>query len=98
MKTTTLVTVIGTIAGKPERKKVNDKSVVDFRVEELGLRISAWEARADAVPDAGVIVVSGYLSTRTYMRGEEERVTTEIRATNIQVLDAAPALDPDLPF
>ena len=98
MKTTSYVTVIGAIAGTPERKTINNKALAEFRVEDIGLRISAWEARADAVPSSGVVIVSGYLHTRTYTHDNQERMTTEIRATTVQTLDLAPAIDSDLPF
>lgn len=98
MKTITTVTLIGSIDGTPERKTVNGKALTEFRVAEIGLRISAWEARAELVPDSGTVVVSGYLSSRTYKHEGADRVATEVRATNVQVLDTAPAIDDDLPF
>lgn len=100
MDTTTLATVIGEIEGEVARKTVNEKALAEFRVKGLALRISAWEGRAQATPDAGAVVVSGYFRTRTYIHNGEDRQTTEIIATNIQPLDVAPSatVDNDLPF
>jgi len=99
VKTTTLVTIIGEIDPQTvERKTVKEKALTEFRIRELGLRISAWEARAAMVPNAGTLVVSGYLSTRTYTHEGQDRQTTEVRATTIQVLDSAPDIDNAEPF
>ena len=99
MDTIGKATVIGEIDGTPERKKVNEKDVCDFRVAGLALRISAWEDRAKAVPDRGRVVVEGDLRTRTYTVKGEDRQTTEIIARNIIVLDVPSGeTDDALPF
>ena len=98
MKTTSSVLVIGQIV--PEsvaRKTVNDKALTEFQVEDCGLRISAWEARAAAVPNSGIVIVNGYLATRTYQYEGKDRTSTDIRATSIQVIEGT-AVDAAEPF
>ena len=99
MNTITNVQIIGDIAAV-ERKTVKDKALTEFRIAGVGLRCSAWEAKAAQVPDSGVVIVNGYLSTRTYTYENKERETTEIRVTSIQAIDGAPApkIDANLPF
>jgi single-stranded DNA-binding protein len=96
------VQIIGQIAGTPERKTVTvkgeGKAVTEFRVAGIGLRIAAWERNAAQVPDAGLVIVNGYLSTRQYEYEGKTRESTDIRCTSIQVIDTAPAVDTDLPF
>jgi single-stranded DNA-binding protein len=93
----TNVQIIGTIESV-ERKRVNEKALAEFRIEGVGLRISAWEQRADQVPDHGIVIVNGYLRTRSYTYEGAERTATEITANSIQVIDSTPAVDTDLPF
>ena len=88
MNTITSVTAVGEIE-RVERKTIKDKSVAEFYLVGCGLRISAWEAKADAVPDAGVVAVTGYINTRTYEYEGKERTATDIRATNVQAVTAA---------
>jgi single-stranded DNA-binding protein len=93
VKTITNVQIIGEIAGEPDRKTVNvkgtDKAVTEFRIAGVGLRIAAWEARASEVPDSGIVIVNGYLNTRTYTYEGKDREATDIRCTSIQAI--APA-------
>lgn len=91
MNTINNVQIIGQIEGTPERKTVNDKALTEFRIAGIGLRISAWEQRAAQVPNAGLVIVNGYLRTRTYQYEGSDRTATEITATSIQVIDTAPA-------
>jgi hypothetical protein len=79
-----------------ERKVVKEKNVCEFRLRGLGLRISAWEARADAVPGSGIVAVTGYLSTRTYEYEGKQRESTEIRAMQVQAVE--PGIDTEEPF
>ena len=95
MNTISTVQVIGEIESV-ERKTVKGKPVTEFRIRDLGLRISAWEARAAQVPDTGIVIVNGYLSTRSYTYEGSQRETTEIRATAVQAI--APAIDATEPF
>lgn len=92
MKTTSRVLVIGDIESV-ERKTINDKALAEFRVADLGLRISAWEDRAKQVPERGVVIVEGYLATRSYTHEGVQRQTTEIRATSIQAIEGTTASD-----
>lgn len=98
MKTTSIVTIIGDIdpAGV-ERKVVREKKLAEFRVADLAIRISAWEQRAEQVPDSGRVVVQGYLASRTYQVGGQDRTTTEMRATQITAIDHVESLDSE-PF
>lgn len=99
MQTISVVTVIGELEGTPERKAIDTRNgqrkVTEFRVAGCGLRIAAWEERADAVPDEGIVLVQGYLSTRTYEYQGQERTSTDIRATNVQLVTAVAATDND---
>jgi hypothetical protein len=96
VNTLSVVTVIGDIDGPVERKVVKEKKLAEFKVSGIALRISAWEGRADQVPDAGRIVLQGYLLTRTYQYEGKERQSTDIRVTNVQPLDSG--VDTDNPF
>ena len=96
MKTTTILTILGDIAGEVSRKTVNDKKLAEFTIEDIPLRISAWEGRADAVPESGAIVVQGYLRSRHYQYEGKDRTAVEITATQVQALDPAPPSDEDL--
>ncbi len=98
MNTISTVQLIGAIDGEPIRKTVNDKPLTEFRLEGVGLRISAWRDHAAAVPNEGIVIVNGYLNTRSYKVDFADPQTTEIIAQSVQVLDAGPAVDPDLPF
>lgn len=100
MKTITTVQLIGNIDGTPERKTVGDKPLTEFRIDGIGLRISAWRDHAAAVPNSGIVIVNGYLSTRSYTHtaSGEQRQSTEIIAQSVQVLDAGPAIDSSEPF
>ena len=93
--------VIGTIESR-DRKMVNDKHLTEFRIGGLGLRINAWGDLADKVPEDGLVMVEGALKSRTYQNKEnQERVSTEITASSVEVIDAAEAADDDdgdLPF
>ena len=93
--------VIGEIESR-DRKMVNDKKLAEFRVTGLGLRINAWGDLADKVPEDGLVMVEGALKSRTYQNKEnQERVSTEITASSVEVIDAAEAADDDdgdLPF
>lgn len=100
MNTTSKVLIIGEIDGEPVRKTVKEKPLTEFAVKEIGLRISAWEARAAQVPASGIVIVEGYLSTRHYQYEGADRTSVEIRATSVQAIDGAPApkIDNELPF
>jgi single-stranded DNA-binding protein len=78
---------------------VNDKKLTEFRIEAFGLRLNAWGDLADKVPEpGGSVIVEGKTATRTYMnKSNEERSTTEITASSIEVLSTADA-DDDLGF
>lgn len=99
MNPITNVQIIGDIA-TVERKTVNNKALTEFRIAGVGLRCSAWEARAAQVPDSGIVIVNGYLATRTYKYEGADRESTDIRVTSIQAIDGAtaPKIDNDLPF
>ena len=97
MKPHTSVTIIGEIAGTPERKAINGKDLTEFLIDGIGLRISAWEQRAREVPNSGMVVVGGYLATRSYKYEGKDRTSTDIRATSIIVVDPA-ATDDSEPF
>lgn len=98
MNTITTVQLIGMIDGEPVRKTVNDKPLTEFRLEGIGLRISAWRDHAAAVPNAGIVIVNGYLNTRSYKVDGADRTTTEVIAQSVQVLDAGPTIDSSEPF
>ena len=96
MKTTSILTILGDIAGEVSRKTINDKKLAEFYVTDIPLRISAWEARADAVPESGSVIVQGYLRSRSYKYEGNDRTATEITATQVQVI--ATAADDSEPF
>lgn len=75
------------------RKTVNDKHVAEFYLAGCGLRISAWEKRAEDVPESGVVAVTGYISTRTYQYEGKDRTSTDIRALTVQAVSVG--LDSD---
>ena len=87
-RTVTQITVVGAITGEVTRKTVKDKALAEFYVEDCGLRISAWEKRAEDVPEEGIVVVTGYLSTRSYEYEGKQRQSTDIRAMTITTIDA----------
>lgn len=93
MNTVNQVVIVGEVESV-ERKVIKEKNVAEFRVAGIGMRISAWEAKADAVPDSGVVVVTGYLSTRQYEYEGKQREATDIRALSVQAI----AADSDEPF
>lgn len=98
MNTISTVQLIGTIDGEPVRKTVGDKPLTEFRIEGIGLRINAWRDNAAQVPNAGIVIVNGYLSTRSYTHEGAQRQSTEIIAQSVQVLDAGPSIDTSEPF
>lgn len=99
MATTARASVIGSIAGTPERKSVNNKALAEFYIEDFGLRINAWEGLAQQVPDSGLVFIEGKLRTRTYQVDGKDRRTTELIASTVEVLHAAAADVPaDLGF
>ena len=95
MATTARGTVIGEIAGTPERKSVNGKALAEFYIEDFGLRINAWEGLAQQVPDSGLVVVEGKMRTRTYQVDGKDRRTTELIASTVEVLRSDAPSTPD---
>ena len=93
MNTISNVQIIGEIESV-ERKTIKDKPLTEFRIAGVGLRISAWEARAAQVPDSGLVIVNGYLATRQYEYEGKPRESTDIRCTSIQVIDTASSDEP----
>ena len=88
MNTITNVQIIGRVAaGTVEHKVIKEKDLAEFRIEGVGLRISAWEKNAALVPEDGLVVVNGYLSTRQYEYEGKTRESTDIRCTSIQVIE-----------
>jgi hypothetical protein len=86
----TNVQIIGDIdPDSIEHKTIKDKALTEFRIAGVGLRISAWEARAAQVPASGIVIVNGYLNTRTYEYEGKQRESTDIRCTSIQAITTA---------
>lgn len=86
---------VGTVE-KVERKTVNDKPLVEFFLEGLGLRINAWQDQAAKVPAPGsTVVVEGAVKTRHYQNREgDDRQTTEVVASSVEALGSGPAAAP----
>lgn len=73
----------------------NNDDVAEFYLAGCGLRITAFgKQKADQVPDAGTVAVSGYLSTRTYEYEGKERTSTDIRANVVQAVTAGDEEEP----
>jgi single-stranded DNA-binding protein len=85
----------GTIDGDVARKKVNDKDVSEFRLNDgKGWHsVVVWEQN-DKVPDAGYVIVAGYSRTRSYEKDGSKRYVTEIVAQEIEEI-GAPAEEKD---
>lgn len=100
------VVLVGTIESL-DRKTVgqneNARDLAEFRLEGLRLRINAWMDLAKAVPAVGSrVLVEGSIGDRGYTvnRGqpnEEQRTSTEIKASTVQSLDEAKPASPSLP-
>lgn len=107
MKPVSKVVLVGEIEGEVDHKTVTTRrgeaAVAEFYLDGIGLRISAWDKIAEAVPEDGIVVVEGYLNTRHYEYENKPRTSTDIRATNVQAIAVAPAKADDddlsdLPF
>ncbi len=86
-------TIIGSVEGEVTRKTVHDKPVAEFVIDGLGLRITAWGDLAAKAVAGPVLVIEGKLNTRTYQVEGKDRRTTEIVASTIEAITAAPATD-----
>lgn len=93
-----VITLVGTV-GSSERKTVKDNTLVEFTLQGLPTRISAWRTLADAVPAPGKnVVVTAKLSVRSYEYEGKQRTSVDYVASTITPLDGAPAGSADVSF
>lgn len=104
MNTINSITIVGEIdEDGVTRKTVDSKTeknvrIAEFRISGIGLRITAFgNERADAVPDEGVVVVQGFVSTRHYEYNGDWRSSTEIKATSVQFVAGGEIEDEEEP-
>lgn len=91
------VVIVGDIEGEVVRKPVNGADVAELRIAGFGIRIAAWRDLAAAVPASGTVIIEGRMKTRHYTKDGQDRTTTEVTVSSIEVLTGA-ATDDDMPF